>query len=95
MKGRLASWADVCAFTLSPERASKHAAMLQKCVDLILYILIMYISLLFMSKNNDLHSAKVIKKLETSKYGSNKMTKKDPNYSCSSLVRWRLSTLPR
>ena len=48
-----------------------------------------------MSKNNYLHSAKVIKKLETSKYGSNKMTKKDPNYSCSSLVRWRLSTLPR
>lgn len=31
-----------------------------------------------MSKNNDLHSAKVIKKLETSKYGSNKMTKKRP-----------------
>ena len=48
-----------------------------------------------MSKNNDLHSAKVIKKRKTTKFGNNKHKKKDPNYSCSSLVRWRLSTLPR
>ena len=46
-----------------------------------------------MSKNNDLHSAKVIEKLDTSNYGSNKLTHKDPSYSCSSLVRCRLSYL--